>query len=329
MAPINLLRGWPSPALLPTTALLAATNSVLSNVPLVTPGLLYGPDEGHLPLRQSLATWLTRFYRDTTDRWCRILPPSSGRSHLSQNEARQTFSELNPPTGGEDRISITGGASQNLGVTLAALTDPHYTRRIWIVAPGYFMGFKIFEDAGFAGRLRAVPEIEAGPNAGPDVEWLRREIKRVDDEEEANKSKRDDSVKPKEKYPKLYRHVIYTVPCFANPSSLTTTLATREALVRCAREFDALIICDDVYDMLFWPADPENTTNPTTEAENFKAFLPRIVDVDRYLDGGAASHAHGYGNVVSNGSFSKICAPGVRCGWVEGEPSLAFAVSQA
>ena len=31
----------------------------------------------------------------------------------------------------------------------------------------------------------------------------------------------------------------------------------REALVRLAREFDALVVTDDVYDFLQWPSDPE------------------------------------------------------------------------
>jgi len=90
--------------------------------------------------------------------------------------------------------------------------------------------------------------------------------------------------------------------------------------VRLARKYDALIVTDDVYDMLLWPSDPN-----AGPREMSKAVLPRIVDVDRVLDGGPVDE---FGNAVSNGSFSKIVAPGCRTGWAEGTPALAYGLSQ-
>lgn len=98
------------------------------------------------------------------------------------------------------------------------------------------------------------------------------------------------------------------------------SLRRRESLVRLAREYDALIISDDVYDMLQWPSDPTAAGTPTDTA-----LVPRLVDVDRYLDGGVQDE---WGNTVSNGSFSKLVAPGVRTGWAEGTPKLAYGLSQ-
>jgi DNA-binding transcriptional MocR family regulator len=98
------------------------------------------------------------------------------------------------------------------------------------------------------------------------------------------------------------------------------SLADREKLVRLAREFDILIITDDVYDFLQWPSDPKTPLDPNAEA-----LLPRLVDVDRYLDGGPTNHC---GNVVSNGSFSKLIGPGIRTGWAEGTDDLAYGLSQ-
>lgn len=96
--------------------------------------------------------------------------------------------------------------------------------------------------------------------------------------------------------------------------------ADREALVRLAREFDALVITDDVYDFLSWPS------NPNDPIDKYATALPRLVDIDRYLDGGPQN---GWGNVVSNGSFSKLIGPGIRTGWAEGTDRLAYGISQA
>lgn len=136
---INLLRGWPSPSLLPAIQLQRASQTALSNPSISTPGLLYGPDDGYLPLRQGISKWLSSFYSCPDD-------PS--------------------------RICITGGASQNLACALQVYTDPGITKAVWMVAPCYFLACRIFEDAGFAGRLRAVRE----DWEGIDVEYLEREM---------------------------------------------------------------------------------------------------------------------------------------------------------
>lgn len=131
-------------------------------------------------------------------------------------------------------------------------------------------------------------------------------------------------MKPARPWGKIYRHIIYAVPTFSNPSSKTMTLRRREELVRVARDFDALIVTDDVYDFLQWPSSPNSQTLGLDTA-----ILPRVVDVDRFLDGGSEREgADGFGNAASNGSFSKICGPGLRTGWVEGTPKLAHGVSQ-
>ncbi|KAI4701123.1 hypothetical protein J4E89_010699 [Alternaria sp. Ai002NY15] len=256
--------------------------------PIAYPAMCYGPDSGDPRLKNNIAQWLTTFYK-----------PADPVS--------------------EDRICISGGASQNLACLLQDFTDPVYTRNVWIVAPAYMLAFRIFEDAGFHKKLRAVPEDEEGI----DMAYLRSQIK-LSEERARSESNNEPQFKPPRPSNKIYKHVIYAVPGFSNPSSKTMSLKRRQELVRLAREYDALIITDDVYDFLQWPSN----LNPSTLSIE-KAGLPRIVDIDRYLDGGAERHgADGFGNAVSNGSFSKIFGPGLRTGWCEGTPKMAYGVSQ-
>lgn len=102
------------------------------------------------------------------------------------------------------------------------------------------------------------------------------------------------------------------------------TLRRRQQLVELAREYDALIITDDVYDHLQWDMNDDEAS-----AALDVAIQPRIVDVDRLWNGGAERDgADGFGNSVSNGSFSKIVGPGCRTGWAEATPKFTYALSQ-
>ena len=112
--PLNLLRGWPHPSLLPTPAIASAAQTVLSDPAISIPGLLYGPDPGYQPLREGIARWLSGFYGGQAD---------------------------------AERICVTGGASQNLACVLQVFSDPLFTR-VWMVAPSYFLACRIFDDAG-------------------------------------------------------------------------------------------------------------------------------------------------------------------------------------
>lgn len=87
--------------------------------------------------------------------------------------------------------------------------------------------------------------------------------------------------------------------------------------MRLARRYDALIVTDDVYDFLQW--------SPTPGEFPDRACVPRIVDVDRYLDGGPADE---WGHALSNGSFSKLIGPGARTGWAEASDKVAYGLSQ-
>lgn len=144
---INLLRGWPSPSILPVPILREASDRVFSDPSIYVPGLQYGPDPGYQPLREALAGWL-------------------GRTYHFPGEA--------------DEICITGGASQAMACLLASFTDPAYTRAVWAVEPCYYLACPIFADAGFGtagNRIRGVPADEEGIDLG----WLERALRECDE----------------------------------------------------------------------------------------------------------------------------------------------------
>ncbi|KAI1747984.1 pyridoxal phosphate-dependent transferase [Xylaria castorea] len=360
---INLLRGWPSASLLPAAALCAASQTALTDPKIWTPGLEYGPDPGYQPLREALARWLRRFYRD-------VIPAAStdasgvgggegGESPRKRNlgTEKRRDENRNAKQNDADLITITGGASQSLACLLQSFTDPARTLAVWVVAPCYFLACPIFADAGFAGRLHAVPEDEEGV----DMAVLEREICALEEDEDEETQQRhreaedgdDDDSRggggPRRSYKdpgphrKIYRHVIYCVPAFSNPSGRTMTLARREALVDLARRHDALVVCDDVYDMLQWrvaslpssSSSPTSSSSPSLDAppardhDLHKALLPRVVDVD--MARGRSPHDppdRHFGHAVSNGSFSKLVAPGMRTGWTYSTADFAFGNSQ-
>ena len=120
---------------------------MLTNNSVAFPALEYGPDHGDPRLRKHLASWLTDFYKP--------------RDQIT-----------------DDRIAISGGASQNLAVLLNVFTDPSYTRRIWFVAPAYHLSFRVIQDAGFHDKFRAIPE----DDEGLDIDYFKKEIRKVEED---------------------------------------------------------------------------------------------------------------------------------------------------
>lgn len=74
-------------------------------------------------------------------------------------------------------------------------------------------------------------------------------------------------------------------------------------LVEIARKNSILIACDDIYNLLYYGDG-----------------LPphRLFCYDKQTD-----PEYKAGNVVSNGSFSKIFSPALRFGWIECSPRIA------
>ncbi|HEY0372100.1 MAG TPA: PLP-dependent aminotransferase family protein [Thermoanaerobaculia bacterium] len=83
--------------------------------------------------------------------------------------------------------------------------------------------------------------------------------------------------------------LLYTIPNFQNPSGRLMTQARRNAVLELANEFDFLVIEDDPYGELVYVDGVDTTAMKSRDAN---------------------------GRVLYLGSFSKVLAPGLRCGWM-------------
>lgn len=89
--------------------------------------------------------------------------------------------------------------------------------------------------------------------------------------------------------------LLYTIPNFQNPSGRLMTQQRRAEVLRIAAEHDFLIIEDDPYGELVYVREADTLAMKSRD------------DDDR---------------VIYLGSFSKILAPGLRCGWIVAAPML-------
>jgi 2-aminoadipate transaminase len=164
---------------------------------------------------------------------------------------------------GRPNLMLTGGATQALDHVCTLL--PRSSDWILVEAPTYRDSLQLFQDHGL--RVRQVPMDEDGLI----IDEVRDRLKALGDMGEKVK-------------------FLYTIPTYQNPTGVTLSEKRRKELVDLSKEWDLLIVEDDVYrDIAF-------------EAVN----LPSLFSLDKS------------GHVLSIGSFSKIMSPGLRLGWLVG-----------
>lgn len=95
---------------------------------------------------------------------------------------------------------------------------------------------------------------------------------------------------------------IYSIPSFHNPTGLTQSHQRRQALVKLAKDHNCPLIADEVYQSLYFTDKPP---------------APLACYSTDSLTGNDKSAP-----VISIGSFSKILAPGLRLGWIQGNGKL-------
>jgi 2-aminoadipate transaminase len=90
--------------------------------------------------------------------------------------------------------------------------------------------------------------------------------------------------------------LLYVIPNFQNPSGRLMTQERRARVLEIAREFDFIVIEDDPYGELVYVEGADTTPIRSRDAD---------------------------GRVIYLGSFSKVLAPGLRCGFIVAPPAIA------
>ncbi|XP_034232404.1 2-aminoadipate transaminase [Thrips palmi] len=183
----------------------------------------------------------------------------------------------NDPVHKEDLI-LTCGATHGLQLILNSFLEPDGV--IFVEEVTYMIAISVFRE--FTG-LKIVPVAFSETGVVPEL------LERVAREEKALRDPARSTGKP-------FWAVFYSIPVYHNPTGVCASQEVCAEVVRVARDLDFLVVCDDVYNLLHY-----------SEAGPAPRRLFSVDHVDRADPG----------HVISNGSFSKILAPGVRVGWLE------------
>ncbi|KAK0406370.1 hypothetical protein QR680_018534 [Steinernema hermaphroditum] len=142
----------------------------------------------------------------------------------------------------------------------------------------YFMAVEILRDLHFPNK--AVPLKGDGVN----LDYLERTWEE------------DFGGKAKNSEPNHYNGAMYLIPHYQNPTGICYSSEVCSKLLKLARKYRILLFCDDVYNALYYDGKPHK----------------RLFSYDDRND-----TDYNGGHVISNGSFSKLLAPGLRLGWME------------
>ncbi len=159
-----------------------------------------------------------------------------------------------------ESIFVTNGISNALDLICTLFTKAGDT--IFVEEPTYFLALRIFADHQL--NVLSIDTDESGLV----IESL------------------------EEKLAEFRPKFLYLIPTFQNPTGTTMPQEQRERIVQLAKEYDFIIVADEVYHLLNY------TSYAPTPPKSFAAYI----DAE---------------NVISLGSFSKILAPGLRIGWLQ------------
>ncbi|XP_052809088.1 uncharacterized protein LOC128237530 isoform X2 [Mya arenaria] len=179
-------------------------------------------------------------------------------------------------------IMVSAGATQ--GLHLVATVMFNKDTPIFIEDPTYFIAVKILRE-DFGMNIIPVPT---------DMEGI--DVAKLESLLEIYKPKTTG------KAGSQFWSMVYTIPTYNNPKGYCMSPERCRALVKLARKYGVMLFAEDVYNMLHYDDKPQ--------------CPPRLLQYDDRSDPDYEGH------VLSNCTFSKILAPGLRLGWIEAPPRI-------
>jgi DNA-binding transcriptional MocR family regulator len=165
-------------------------------------------------------------------------------------------------------VMITGGSSQALDMLCKLFTKPGDIALVQ--CPTYYLALRIMHDDHQLAFMPIPEDVD-----GMQIDTLEKTLKSL--QRQGRKTR-----------------LLYLVPTFNNPSGTTLNIERRRQLVKLVRDYNLLVVEDDVYHQLWYDAAPPPSIYSLAPAEN----------------------------VIRLGSFSKILAPGLRLGWMQAAPEI-------
>jgi len=245
------------------------------------------PDDTLLKACFDIVSMATKALYDSGEVTCLQYAPNLGDQQYLEQLAKLLTDELQDEVKVEN-LMVNAGAAQGLMFILSML----FTKGDIAVIedPTYFLALQGFrENSGMT--VFSVSSCDDGV----DVDQLDEVLsKNIDKEKMTSEGRR-------------YHALVYLIPTFNNPCGTCLSEEKSTKLVQVLRKHKALAVCDDVYNLVYFMDDnpPFTTLSPK-----------RLFAYDKESD------PDYQGNVISNGSFSKIMGPGLRLGWIEAPKHL-------
>ncbi|KAJ3534237.1 hypothetical protein NM208_g7622 [Fusarium decemcellulare] len=113
--------------------------------------------------------------------------------------------------------------------------------------------------------------------------------------------------------------LLYTIPTGHNPTGVTQTIQRRKEIYSIAEKHDLLIIEDDPYYYLQFPAQGDVKSTDKAQSPH------KVSELDAYLQSLLPSYLSldASGRVIRLDSTSKTLGPGLRCSWMTSNSDIA------
>jgi DNA-binding transcriptional MocR family regulator len=343
---INFARGHPNKSLLP----LQEMQEILQKVGRASSSLSVDDDDGERRLEQALNypmadrgnALLLAELSAFLNRHCQVDDLGSPPSLPHAAAAATTANTTGETTSATTDLFMTHGVSHGLDILCTAQTRAGDV--VLMERPTYFLAADIFKSHGLKVDSLPMKNTTTTNNGGGgiDLDRLEQMLERQQQREHLSSLPR----------------MIYIIPTHQNPTGRTMSIQDRWKLAALARRFGILVVADEVYHLLDWrrndntsaasadgaaaaaAADSAGSTSdpkrPARMAVVDSLLASTAADSDStctstniesvFLENRRRRHskddddsAEGSGGCcVSVSSFTKIFAPGVRCGWIEG-----------